>query len=206
MSVHALHSCAVAFGLALFLVAFDDLGIAYANDRPISIGAGLGYAALNNGRYGDDSPYVHGRQVQVYARLNRPQTNLEPRIEFLSQSFDLDASRLTQAAVIPQLIGGDRRLRAALAGLQWSIGRPRRVRAYLVAEGGYSWERERWLESDARRSSGTLGRWMTSGGGGLESHLGSYGAFIEGRYSHRYEGADAFFPSHAWSMSGGFVF
>jgi hypothetical protein len=199
-------SCALALGMSLPVVLCGGVGNANATDRPIAIGEGLGYAVLTSDGFGDESPYVHGRQLQVFARFRRPPAHLQPRVEFLSQSFDLDASRLTQPAVDPLIIGGDRRLRAALAVLQWSIGRPRAVRAYLVVEGGFSWLRQRTLVSDSRRFSGTLGRWMTSGGGGLELRLGPYGAFVEARHSHRYEPADEFVPMHPWSVTAGLVF
>jgi hypothetical protein len=47
---------------------------------------------------------------------------------------------------------------------------------------------------------------MTSGMGGLDARIGSYGAFIEARYAHRYERDDSSFPTHSLSLSGGLVF
>lgn len=195
----------LALGFALLLAVGGAFVDARAAGRPVTIGEGLGYAVLP-GSFGDESPYVHGREFHVFARFRHSPAHLQPRVDFTSQSFDLDASRLTQLAVEPQVIGGDRRVRAGLAGLQWSFGPARPVRAYVVAEGGYSWARERTLDSDARRFSGADGRWMASAGAGLEARFGAYGAFVEGRRSHRYEAADAFFPTHPWSMTAGLVF
>jgi hypothetical protein len=201
MSIYKpLGRCAYGLASILILAASDSFAVANATDRSISVGAGLGLADQG------ESPFVHGRELRVFARVRPPQMNLQPRVEFLWQHFDLDAALLTQTAAEPQVIGGDQHLYAGLTGLQWTFGRPRRVRVYVVGEVGYSWLGGSILQSDGNGYSDTVGAWMTSGGGGLELRLGPHGAFMEARYSHRYEDADAFFPADPWSISGGFIF
>jgi hypothetical protein len=184
--------------LLLALLGFSCCSVEAA-DRPVGIGAGLGYAVQGN------SPYEHGMEVRLFLRATH--ANLRPRIEFLSQHFDLDTAHLDQPTWDgPQVTGGDRRLHAGLAGLQWNIGRPRTVRPYVLGEAGYSWDRATVVLDTEKEVGETTGAWMTSGGGGLEFSLGELGAIVEVRYSHRYEEEYTSFPAHTWSTSAGFVF
>jgi hypothetical protein len=137
---HAVLSLVIAIFLGGTLVALTRPAL--AADRPIAFGEGLGYA-VGSGSHGSESPYIHGRQVQIFARARSWTARLQPRLEFVSQSYDVDAMRLTQQTSEIQIDGGDRRVRAALASLQWNVGRPRPVRAYLVAGGGRAWIRDR---------------------------------------------------------------